>query len=621
MKQYDLKDPYQRLFYDETLEHIKTFENLIIDEVTGALNDLFRLAHSIKGSSATMEIDDLVVLSHALEESLDYFKRSKIAPTSHWTKVALSAIDQMRLILDKTFGLPSLGGLEKTENLIEAIQNASRSSDQVPKKVLKYHVSVHFEDEVIFLGIKALMIQRSLEKMGTILTTRPSDLNSPDSDFNGRFELDFETTQDSTVIKKQIMTVSEISSVTIKEKQEKPGGKPKSKDLVKDTIRINLSKIKDINTWAEALIMDKFILGNIISELQSEGYRGTQLSRLIMLQDHMERTSDALQMHLNEIKLVPIKVLFDTLPRTIKELAESSGVSINYSISGGDIGIDRNILEQLLDPMTHIIRNSFSHGFKNRKSGNIKVSANQVSDLVIIEIADDGNGIDCDIIKEKALNRGWISQEEAETYLEQDWFEFIFKPGFTTTETVTQISGRGVGLDVVKENLNRINGVIEVQSQVGNGTLFTLKMPVTQSVYKAVIIKCCGYQFAIPMVSVLELIEPDNREVKTVEWHNQRLSVLNLGAYFNSESARGGFKSILVINIAEKHFALGIDALVREEEIVIQSMMHLYKEPQLLKTQPYISGLTVLSDSTIAYIMDLNLILRTKEMRNESTDC
>ena len=417
------------------------------------------------------------------------------------------------------------------------------------------------------------------------------------------------------------MTVSEISSVTIKEKQEKPGAKPKSKDLVKDTIRINLSKIKDINTWAEALIMDKFILGNIISELQSEGYRGTQLSRLIMLQDHMERTSDALQMHLNEIKLVPIKVLFDTLPRTIKELAESSGVSINYSISGGDIGIDRNILEQLLDPMTHIIRNSFSHGFKNRESGNIKVSANQVSDLVIIEIADDGNGIDCDIIKEKALNLGWISQEEAETYLEQDWFEFIFKPGFTTTEAVTQISGRGVGLDVVKENLNRINGVIEVQSQVGNGTLFTLKMPVTQSVYKAVIIKCCGYQFAIPMVSVLELVEPDNREVKTVEWHNQRLSVLNLGAYFNSESARGGFKSILVINIAEKHFALGIDALVREEEIVIQSMMHLYKEPQLLKTQPYISGLTVLSDSTIAYIMDLNLILRTKEMRNESTDC
>jgi two-component system chemotaxis sensor kinase CheA len=406
------------------------------------------------------------------------------------------------------------------------------------------------------------------------------------------------------------------------EDRRKPTGRRATDESAKtgsDTIRVSQAKLDHFMNVIAELIISKTMISHLIERITASGLtpEGMEIAKeLNHTAVYLDRVSKEIQASVLGIRMVPVKTIFSKFPRMLRDLAKMSGKKIELQMTGEDTEIDKSIIEELGDPMIHLIRNSADHGIETpeirrergkSENGIVMLRARHEGDSVVVEIEDDGKGIDPLIIKTKALEKGLISQERADTMSDEEAVDLIFLPGFSTAAKITDISGRGVGMDVVRSNVRKLNGSVKVRSQAGKGSVFTIKLPLTLAIIDALLVKSGGQVFALPGTAVEEtLIVPPSAlshltRRKAINLRGEVLGVSALQDLLRSKAtsvAEEEGHSVVVITAGGRRMGLVVDAFVRRQEVVIKPLA------PYLASLPGISGASILGDGGVVLILD-----------------
>lgn len=646
MHRLDIKDPYHAIFIDETREQLEQMEQELLNLEAGradteTINIIFRMAHSIKGSAATMEITEITEIAHLLESLFMKVKAHEITLEAPVMNTILEAIDSLkslhRYLWDVDSRVPDTGTVASGIRLL--IGEVQKSKGE------KYKVEITLNDDAELKGVKAYVICHNLEDVGEILKVVPSDYEDlADEEFGCKISLLLSTDKGEDAVCKVLDSITELKETTIvRFNDSEIAPKPVDINPIKDneakndrkvdektSVKVSINKINKLINLMGEFVVDKEALNKLSKELKKKYKKDPSVLRLVDVFTHISYLGSELEELVLSTRMLPLESIFNKLPRMVRDLSAKCNKKVNFIIEGKETGIDRGIIEELVDPLNHILRNSIDHGLepeeeriKNGKDpvGTIKLSANQGENHVIITIKDDGKGIDVDRVREKALEKKLISKEESETLSSEDIIRYIFEPGFTTAKEVSEISGRGVGLDVVKSNIGKLNGIIDVNTRQNEGTAFIIKLPLTLAIIKAMLIKEGICTFAIPVASIVEIIRlkgeehaelvHDTGKNEVFSWREQAIPLVRMGTYFELDSRCKPDKMfIVVVGNGEKKIALMVERVIGEQEIVIKSMGDFVGKDKLLGEIRGVSGVSILGDGSFAQIVDIAAMTR-----------
>lgn len=402
---------------------------------------------------------------------------------------------------------------------------------------------------------------------------------------------------------------------------EKGSAPPSSDKAASDTIRVSQAKLDSFMNIVAELIISKTMISHLVERLSAEVRGGTAdgiAKELHQASAYLDQVSKEIQAAVLGIRMVPIRTIFSKFPRMLRDLAKASGKRIELKVFGEDTEIDKSLIEELSDPLIHLIRNSADHGVElpeqraaqgKAETGTVVLRARHEGDSVIVEIEDDGNGIDPRVIKAKALEKGLLTAERADALTDEELVDMIFLPGFSTAKKVTDISGRGVGMDVVRSNVRRLNGNVSVRSTVGKGSVFTIRLPLTLAIIDALLMRAGGQVFALPGASVEETLLVTQDSVasltrrKAINLRGEVLGVTRLRDLLRfedraTEEAAVAELPVVVVSSAGRRMGLIVDAFIRRQEMVIKPLA------PYLASLPGISGASILGDGGVVLILD-----------------
>ncbi|SHK04303.1 chemotaxis protein CheA [Paramaledivibacter caminithermalis] len=686
MDKFNIDEVYYSMFLEETQEQIEKIEQdlLLLENGQGdkeTINDIFRMAHSIKGASATMGFEDMERLSHSLENLLSKIRDMKININVDIINTFFKGIDKLKYIHsclskgeDYVLDINELieeinsltenstktikneielngNGMEDEENNCKDIENLDIELSDYENELCEdidlrfniYKIVIIMNEDTVMKSVKAFLIVNNLLGIGDVISTDPLNFEKIcDEDFKNPFKIVIATEKSYEEIYKNINSISEIKRIFIKKvrKSKKQGSTPKnvkiisSKDNFKrkdiSTIRIDVNKIDKLLNLVGEFIIHKENLIQIGDELKRKYKTDPLVKKLVSILPNINYIGTELQETVMSARMLPLDSVFNRFPRMVRNLAQKSNKDIDFIIEGKETEIDRGIIEELVDPLTHIIRNAVDHGIETKEErrrknkeerARIILSARHEENNVVIEIEDNGKGISIEDIKKKIIEKNLAEEEELQALSEKEIIQYIFEPGFSTAKEITDISGRGVGLDVVKENIGKLSGIVEVKSQKEKGTKFIIKLPLTLAIIQALLIKEGNYIFAIPISSIIETIRVKENEIKekihrigdleVFDWRNQAITVISIAKYFEIEEEMENKKLfVIVVGHSEKRFAFIVNRLLGEQEIVIKSMGAFIGKDKLLGNIKGISGVSILGDGTFAHIVDIASIIR-----------
>ena len=392
--------------------------------------------------------------------------------------------------------------------------------------------------------------------------------------------------------------------------------------LAENTLRVDSERIDDVLNLVGELIIGKSMLSRTVAEFDRRFQRDPLAVRFADALGFQTRVLDTLQKSVMKIRMVPVEQLFRRFPRIVRDIAKMRGKDVALTVSGESTGLDKSILEPLAEPITHLIRNCVDHGIEPPEEriaagkparGTIRLSARHEGNHVVIEIGDDGRGINREKIVERAIELGFVTPDEARQLTDMEALGLIFIQGFTMLREVTQISGRGVGMDVVKTALEKLKGTVSVQTTIGKGTTFLLQLPLTLASIKALLAEVGGQLYAIPVASVVEITRVTESELHEVDGHevfqlrNQVLKLVRLDrlhANSPSDALRPSRRLfVIVIALGDRKFGLGVDNLRGEEELVIKAL-----DSRLTQTD-FVNGASILGDGTVVMILNLPTVV------------
>jgi len=580
----DSLDSYKKLFISEVSSYIEKLNNYAISlekksHSPQIIEELFRIFHTIKGMAASMGYKKMVDTAHSLENILYKIKEGKIIPERDIVNKILQGVD----IIEKEIALIS--------------KNESVKSTQEIKFRLKNTTPMP--------NARGMVILNLISKKTKLNSSSPSiaDLKSKTDDY---FEYSI-IVEDVNLAKEILSNISDVeilSDVTPKEEETLTSKKLKE-------IRVEVEELDKLQNIMSESIISKERIYNLAVEYRNEA-----------LQDAIENHSKnitQLKDVIMKIRMVPLSTLFDRLPRYVRDLAENLKKQVHFEIIGGDIELDRSLIESISDPMIHILRNSIDHGIESpeeRKkqgkspAGKLQLKAEREKGYIKISIIDDGRGIDTDSILDKAVKIGIIKNSEREDIPQAKAFSFLFLPGFSTREDVSKVSGRGVGLDVVKNTIRKIGGTVELSSKKGIGTTVITRIPLTMAIIKAYIVQSGKDLFAIPMTFLEETANFSGDAISYI--HNKPVFILRkkvLPVYFLSKlfGEENGIKKdsyqSLIINLEGKNLVLVVDKLIGSSDIVVKPV------PFILRRIKEYTGVTILGDGKPCMILDVpNLV-------------
>ena len=388
-----------------------------------------------------------------------------------------------------------------------------------------------------------------------------------------------------------------------------------------NTIRVDVERLDELLNIASELVLGRNRLAQVNSEFALE-FEGTKFSRdLADATKQIDLMTNELQLVVMKTRMVKIGKVFNRFPRLVRDLARETHKQVNLEIKGEDTELDKTLIEEINDPLVHLIRNSVDHGIEppdkrtelgKDPNGTIKLSAEQEGNQIIITIEDDGKGIDPDIIKEKAISKGLLSREKSKELTKQDIYNLIFLPGFSTAEVVTNVSGRGVGMDVVKTNVTKLRGIISVESAVGKGTKIIVKLPLTLAIIPGMFVKVNSEIIVVPLNSIIEAFRVHIEDIHTINGNEvirKRDSVIPLVSidsllYGHSQSENKKiWQNVVVVGLAEKRFGIKVDELIGQKEVVIKSL------GTYLGNVNGIAGSTIMGDGTVVMIIDISELI------------
>ncbi|MCQ2791420.1 chemotaxis histidine kinase/response regulator CheAY2 [Helicobacter pylori] len=650
-------DDLQEIMEDFLIEAFEMNEQLDQDlvelehnpEDLDLLNRIFRVAHTIKGSSSFLNLNILTHLTHNMEDVLNRARKGEIKITPDIMDVVLRSIDLMKtlLVTIRDTGSDTNNGkeneIEEAVKQLQAItsQNLEGAKEtsgakETPKEEAKEEVKEKAKEEV--------------KANKTPTAENPASDNpladEPDLDYanmsaeeveaeierllNKRQEADKERRAQKKQEAKQEVTPTKEPPKTETPKAPKTETKAKTKaDTeenkapsigVEQTVRVDVRRLDHLMNLIGELVLGKNRLIRIYGDVE-ERYDGEKfLEELNQVVSSISAVTTDLQLAVMKTRMQPVGKVFNKFPRMVRDLSRELGKSIELIIEGEETELDKSIVEEIGDPLIHIIRNSCDHGIEpleerrrlnKPETGKVQLSAYNEGNHIVIKISDDGKGLDPVMLKEKAIEKGVISERDAESMSDREAFNLIFKPGFSTAKVVSNVSGRGVGMDVVKTNIEKLNGIIEIDSEVGVGTTQKLKIPLTLAIIQALLVGVQEEYYAIPLSSVLETVRISQDEIYTVDGksvlrlRDEVLSLVRLSDIFKVDAILESNSDVyvVIIGLADQKIGVIVDYLIGQEEVVIKSLGY------YLKNTRGIAGATVRGDGKITLIVDVGAMM------------
>ena len=650
-----MNDILRNAFYEEAEELFEKIEECILEmDQTGPTKDnvdsLFRYMHTLKGSSAAMQLNDMATLTHRLEDVLGLVRDGKLEVTREMIDVMLESLDELKakvsmhrndedyeiqvnkyIAVINSFQSGKTSGAQEgthTGSSKTSVQGDDAGSLKDGEKA--YNIRIHLSEDTPMKGVRLFLVTEKLREHGQIQYTSWDESAEEEID-----EQDFDITYVSKLAEKEIedlvYSVSDIQKAVVSEIQTGISSEPKKMDTEKlqTVIRVNIKKLDHLLRVVEELSVDKERLKQTMKKVEQKYAKDRDIQELSNLVQQMDFISNELQESVMSTRMYTLESVFNRFPRMIRDLSKKQGKEIVLKVEGESTELDRSIMEKIIDPLNHIVRNSIDHGLetpeerekqgKNRK-GTIKISAGQKHGHIFIRVEDDGRGINLEGVKRKAIKNGLITEEEAETLTDREIMDLIFLPGFSTADKITDISGRGVGMNVVKENIEQINGIIDIHSSEGRGTAITLQLPLTLAIIQALLIKCNQYRFALPLLSILEIFRVKENEydqkVKSVSgkevmnWRGEILPVLRIADLFHIDAERKNSFIGIVVGASTRKVILAVEEVTGQQQVVIKPLEKYTGESNVLGEVRGISGTVILGDGELAYVLDVHSLLK-----------
>ncbi len=592
------------------------------------LNAIFRVAHTIKGSSSFLNFDVLTHLTHHMEDVLNKARHGELKLEHHVMDVVLESIDMMKTLLHaiRDHGNDTSIGLDITDICarLDFISSGGASEPNASIAPVKHVEEVQratieddnqdyskFSDDEVEEEIERLLKMRKDEDQ----KRRQSAPVPPPVKISIASLGDDEEAQDESP-----KTSTPSRKATTAESANNTPAKKEAASAMEQTIRVEVKRLDHLMNLIGELVLGKNRLLKIYDDVE-ERYEGEKfLEELNQVVSSISLVTTDLQIAVMKTRMLPIAKVFNKFPRMVRDLSRELGKQIELEISGEETELDKSIVEEIGDPLVHIIRNSCDHGIEDMQSrrakgksetGLIQLKAYNEGNHIVIEITDDGNGLDADVLRSKAIEKGMISEREADAMTDKEAYALIFKPSLSTAKVVTNVSGRGVGMDVVKTNIEKLNGIIDVDSELGRGTVIKLKIPLTLAIIQALLVGAQEEYYAIPLASVLETVRIPLDEIYTIEGKNvlrlrdEVLSLVRLSDIFGVKQVYEGGEHtyVVVIGLAESKLGVVVDTLVGQEEIVIKSL------GDYLQGIDGIAGATIRGDGRVTLIVDVAALM------------
>lgn len=648
------------------------------------VQNIFRSAHTLKGMSATMGFEDLANLTHEMENVLDLVRHEKLSMDDYIFDVLFKSFDALEaMVNDIIAGGDGQADVSEIVNHLQAVLNGSyrpsqaaetgqvsstsseakvqaEAFDQYQLSIIQqslssgfqvYEVRVKIRQDCVLKAARAYMVFDALERSGEIARSIPPVQEIEQEKFDHEFIVYYITKLQAQEVKKLIMDVSEIEDAvieTIDEQKlrelqdrslqdakpqpepaaEKPkqGSKKKAKgqasagsaskqQVAGRTIRVDIERLDTLMNLFSELLIDRVRLEQLASEIGRQ-----ELTETV---EHMARVSSDLQNIVLKLRMMPVETVFNRFPRMIRDLAKTLNKKVDLIITGSETELDRTVVDEIGDPLVHLLRNALDHGLEGPEdrvkagkpeTGTVHLRAYQSGNHVFIEIEDDGRGIDREKVLSKAIQNGVVKSEDAERLSDREVYQLLFASGFSTAEVISDISGRGVGLDVVKAKITSLGGDVTVDSTLGAGTKFTVQLPLTLSIITAMLIRLGEEKYAIPISSVVETALINDEDIRYVhgmrmiQFRDNVIPLIDLASVLevpgHGEKQRSQEMNVVIVHKGDKLAALITDEFIGQQEIVLKTL------GGYLNQVFAVSGATILGDGQVALILDTNALIR-----------
>ena len=652
------------------------------DDLT-IVNEIFRAAHTLKGMSATMGYEDIANLTHVMENILDAIRNSKLRVTTEILDVVFEAVvylEQMVYDIEAGgTGKKDVSTLVELLNRIEAGDTGASLADaEVAVTALvedetnnahamqyddfemtvmsqsfdqgfdAFEITVRLRKDCLLKAARVYMIFEILESAGDIIKADPTVERLENEDFELEFTAVLITQDKGETIKAKIMKVSEIEEVEVKsitnqylidnkrlhedEKIKVPENVEKEIQAVNDktgntspsrraqgqshnrTIRVNIERLDVLMNLFEELVIDRGRLQSI-----SDEFHHPELTETV---ERITRVSGDLQNIILNMRMIPVETVFNRFPTMVRQLARDLDKKVSLQIIGAETELDRTVIDEIGDPLVHLIRNALDHGVETPaerrekgkpEEGTVTLSAYHSGNNVFIELEDDGAGVNRERVLAKAISNGIVTEEEAPGMTDRQVAELILASGFSTAEKISDVSGRGVGLDVVRTTIESLGGQISIESTEGQGSLFQVQLPLTLSIISVMLVELEKEVYAIPLTSIIETAIIQTSEIlnahnqKVIDFRGSIIPLLNLKEIFEMPTRQGGaeeYQSVVIVRKGEKLAGLLVDSFIGQQEIVLKALGN------YLTSVFAISGATILGDGQVALIVDCNSLIK-----------
>ena len=689
-------EQYIDIFIDESKEHLQNLNQCLLDyeantENLETVNEIFRIAHTLKGMSATMGFETIASLTHKMENILDGIRSHKLQTTPEMVDILFEGLD----ILEEEVKSIETSGKEKEidiKNIIsrlDDIENQRAGSAKAPIKAKIDSVDNHeleiseedrdtiisvaadmaengfkvfklwikLEDGCMLKAARAFLVFKSLESKGEIVYSSPSSDDIEDEKFENSFTVLYSSKLSSDEVEKIVMEVSEIENVeislfdiskatinksenieSIKSKDENQnqleeinqniivenksdtksdsnqdkqseGDAASKKNKTGKTVRVDIDRLDNLMNLVSELIIVK-------TRLEDDEISSNQQNMNDAV-EYLERITTSLHDAVTKVRMVPVERVFNRFPRMVRDLSKDLNKEIELFMSGEETEVDRTVIDEIGDPLIHLLRNSIDHGIElpevrlekgKKEKGRVNLNAYPDGNTVVIEVSDDGAGINVEKVKQKAIDKGLITAEQAREMDANKAAELIFAPGFSTADKVSDISGRGVGLDVVLTKIEALGGNVEIETEKDKGSRFIIRLPLTLAIIQALLVIVGEEKYAIPLNNIKEITDINTEEIRLIEqkevilYRDNPLPLLRLSEVLDCKEQKRaqGEATVVIVKKGDKEIGLIIDSLIGQQEIVIKSL------GRYLNFVKQIAGATILGNGGVALIIDTN---------------
>ena len=689
---------YMEIFIEESKEHLQHMNEILLElennfEDAKLINEIFRIAHTIKGMSGTMGYNKVASLTHEMENVLHICRSNEMSVNGTIIDILFECFDGLDAYINNLIRTNEEGDLDTTDlvnrlkfiakhkstfglsdtpeaEIVTEVKSASADAKSADFHLSMNDISQNIVEQANSTGHSAMKVKvvlsancmlkaarsfivfNTLEQFGEVIKSYPSAEDIEDENFDTFFEVLYMTKLNSDGVIKELMNISEVELVVVEvvdlsslsldaptptadsklpkdlvveynEDMSSADLKPVSvpgqgnakkeqesdKGKTSKTVRVDIDRLDNLMNLVSELIIIKTRLDDLDSQQNPQN-----MSEAV---EYLERITTSLHDAVMKVRMVPVERTFNRFPRMVRDLAKELGKSIKLDMSGEETEVDRTVIDEIGDPLIHLIRNSIDHGIENKQTriangkgemGTVSLRAYPDGNSVVIEVEDDGAGIDPSRIRAKAIAKGVITADHIDSMSEHDIVNLLFMPGFSTAEKITDLSGRGVGLDVVKTKIEALSGTVEVVSEIGKGSKFIIRLPLTLAIIQALMVNLGTEKYALPLNNIRIITNIEKKQISKVQnqevvlYRNQTLPIVRVSELLEVPGANRDSESLTVVIVKKGNQEAGlvVDSLIGQQEIVIKSL------GKYLGGVRAIAGATILGNGGVALIVDPN---------------